>query len=249
MAHQLAAVYIATHSRHTPALGVLPHDVALAVIKRGRIVAVAGNHPVIVLKLFQKVFVIEILVGIEHGLAAIVFLHQNQKLAQVFHEFCGRHAATRFHVDKRHEVNVLLFDSALQVLKLHVYVYVGPVEVIGSHTDACAACFANVKVVVFVNERGALSSFNVSIRNLRGGYFVPVDFILLVAHVNTIPRLLVDVGFAGPNLAVALSQPVALGTCGYGVGLSHGQQALLGMARLLFGGRRECHHKKQRQQG
>ena len=70
--HQATAVYFSFNARDASRLRVLPHDVVDFLAKDGWFGLVFGNHPVIALKLTDKVLVVEILIGIKHRLHPIV---------------------------------------------------------------------------------------------------------------------------------------------------------------------------------
>ena len=66
--HKAALVHIGSHAYDTPLAGVLPNGVVAAVGKEGLLLAIHGNHQVIIIEHTLQVLVIEVAEGVNQRL-------------------------------------------------------------------------------------------------------------------------------------------------------------------------------------
>ena len=128
-----------------------------------------------------------------------------------------------FDVDDWQKVLFTGFDYGRKVLQLFPPVGVRAVKVVAAHFQTDTLGFAEVAGIGVVDQRGALSGFQIGVGNLSvARHGVPIDFPLIVRHVYAfLAHMGITAGNAGMRLDHCrhhmalglLSQPVGLTLC------------------------------------
>ena len=160
-------------------LGVLPEGEA-----RGGIAAIVGDEDVVLgVFLGGEVGLVDTLGGVDHGLDAVLRLHELEQLVDTLHvEASGM---VPFDVEHGDEVLLAFLDHLAHVAHLLVGGGLGTVDVVAADQQACFLGLGEVGLVVGVLDGGAFGGADVD--ELDGGVFGhlgPVDGALELGDVD-----------------------------------------------------------------
>ena len=162
-------------------LGELPQGIAH---RRGATI-VGNKYLVLTVFLAAKMFLKEFLTGVDHRLGTILFLHDLQQLINACHIEVATMIA--FYVKDRNEVLLFLGNNRFEIGELLIGSCFATVDMITAHIDIVFAGRVDIGLVAGVLDGGTLGSTNVyELDLLAFGNLLPIDFSLILRHINTL---------------------------------------------------------------
>ena len=162
-------------------LAMLPKGVS-----DGRRILVFGHKNMVgPITFASEVLKIYALAGVDHGLSAILFLHELQQLINACHIEVATMIA--FYVKDRNEVLLFLGNNRFEIGELLIGSCFATVDMITAHIDIVLAGRVDIGLVAGVLDGGTLGSTNVyKLDLLAFGDLLPIDFSLVLRHINTL---------------------------------------------------------------
>ena len=159
---------------------------------------VVGNPEGIAIELGSaEISLLELQSGVDDGGCAEASFHEVEPLEGFFSQRFGRLVADFLNVEHGGEVALLELDVVHEIARLSVARDVGREIVIGSTDEAVLSRFPEVALKISIQMAFSLGGFDEDkfhagiVGNGGGGYLVPIDGALVVAHIDAVDAVVV----------------------------------------------------------